>query len=66
MMNEALLKATLAVLLDGQAFLYGENKRMMAELYGEDVSDEQFQAWMDEYKAESAELVEKVVNKNGP
>ena len=59
-MNEALLKATLKVILDGQAILYATimtQKNMDAEdvykLYGEFVK---------EYKAETAKLILEAMN----
>ena len=61
-MNKQLIKAILKVLGDGQAFLYAHSLQQDAEMLGETVSDEQFEAWEDDWKKESVELVEKILN----
>lgn len=56
-MKDQIVKASIQVLMDGQAYLYAQFFRLQAEMLGKEISDEEFMKWQDEWKAQSAELV---------
>ena len=57
MLQDKLLRATVKVIFDAQAYLYAEIQRLITESYGATITDEQFQEHMDEFKLETAELI---------
>ena len=56
-MNEALLDATLKVIIDGQAYLYAHALQLDQETHGRVVSDEMFESFEDDWKNETAQLI---------
>ncbi len=60
MLNEPLLKATLAVILDGQATLYA---MLCTRASGEDGGD-MFERLIHEYKTETAKLIMEAMNES--
>jgi hypothetical protein len=63
-MNEQLLKATLKVITDGQAYLYAHALQVDWETLNPSniLSSGMFEAWEDEWKKETAELILKAVS----
>ena len=51
------LDATLKVIIDGQAYLYARFLRAEWDKLGHDVTPERFEAWEDDWKIESAKLI---------
>ncbi len=60
-MNEPLLKATLKVILDGQAILYA---LMQSHIMGDTQSEERFEALEAEYKTETSRLIMEAIGNN--
>ena len=56
-MNEALLDATLKVIIDGQAYLYAHSIQVDMERAGEVVTSEMFESFEDDWKNETAQLI---------
>jgi len=56
-MNEALLDATLKVIIDGQAYLYAHSIQVDMERAGEIVTSEMFESFEDDWKNETAQLI---------
>ena len=56
-MNEALLDATLKVIIDGQAYLYAHAIQVDMERAGEIVTSEMFESFEDDWKNETAQLI---------
>lgn len=56
--NWELLNATLKVILDGQAYLYAHALQVDAEILGQSVTDEQLEAWQDEWMNETRDLIQ--------
>ena len=50
------------VLFDGQAWLYATILKVQAEAKGETVTEERFLTWENEYKNETRNLINEVVN----
>ena len=55
---DELTKATLRVVIDAQAVLWGELQKIIAESNGVEFSDDQFKECMNEWKLDTAELIE--------
>ena len=58
-MNEELLTATLKVIIDGQAYLYARLLELQAD--NSMVTIEQFKAWEDDWKNETADLIQSLL-----
>ena len=56
--------ATLKVVIDGQAYLWAHQRHQEAELYGQTTTPEQFRVWEDEWKADTAELIQELLDQN--
>lgn len=54
-------EAAQRVIIDGQAYLYAEFLALRAELYGQPSSEEQHRDWQDDWKRESFELIQRLV-----
>lgn len=57
-MNEKLLDATLKVIIDAQAYLHAALQSEVARLNGNEITADQFQNFMDDFKLETARLIE--------
>lgn len=53
--------ATLKVIIDGQAYLWAHQRQQESELLGGDVSPTQFEKWEAEWKEESANLINTIL-----
>jgi hypothetical protein len=53
------------ILFDGQAYLYATLLKFQKEAKGEVVTEEEFTTWQDEWKMETRELVNEIVEKTG-
>ncbi len=60
-MREQVIKASIQVLMDGQAYLYAQFFRLQAEMLGREISDEEFMKWQDEWKEQGAELIQRAL-----
>ncbi len=60
-MRDQVIKASIQVLMDGQAYLYAQFFRLQAEMLGKEVSDEEFMKWQDEWKEQGAELIQRAL-----
>lgn len=59
-MNGTLAKAFFTVIINDQAYLYAEQMRLECEIKGIEVTPEIFEGWQDDFKKESARLVEEL------
>lgn len=55
------IEALIKVVIDGQAYLYAQHFKLMAELMGQEISEEEFQKWEDEWKEQTSELVKGLI-----
>jgi hypothetical protein len=60
-LKDTIIKASIQVLMDGQAYLYAQFFRLQAEMLGKEISDEEFMKWQDEWKEQSAELIQRAL-----
>lgn len=60
-MKDTIIKASIQVLMDGQAYLYAQFFRLQAEMLGKEISDEEFMKWQDEWKEQGAELIRRAL-----
>lgn len=51
------IEALIRIIIDGQAYLYAQHYKLMAELMGRDVGEAELEEWQDEWKSQTAELV---------
>lgn len=55
------LRATLKVVIDGQAYLYAQHFKLMAEMMGREPTEQEVQGWMDEWKEQSVKLIQEIL-----
>jgi hypothetical protein len=60
-MKDQLIKASIQVCIDGQAYLYAQTQKVLAELYGRPMSDEEFMKAQDDWKEQSADLIKRAL-----